>query len=181
MMPRPTTNWRNCKRRDFSLLQIWSLFEKDWPPSTAKPRRRISPIRLRENECASSPICRGAWDFPFTHSSEVFWSIMASSCIILPRAPFSTSRVMLLYANYFWVLRPILNCGESCSSLSRAITKDQYLKWGEPKYGVLLRPDTYPACRRRRLKSGPLSDFTLMTSYFQIQSGEASPSLRVSL
>ena len=32
-------------------------FEQGWPPSTAKPRQRIFPIRLRENGCASSPIC----------------------------------------------------------------------------------------------------------------------------
>ena len=48
---------------------------------------------------------------------------MASSCTTLPRPPFCTSRVMLLYANYFWVLRSILNYGESCSALSHVTTK----------------------------------------------------------
>ena len=59
--------------------------------------------------------------------------------------------------------------------------EDRYSKWAGPKYGALLKPDTYPAHRRKLPKSGPLNCSTLMMSYFQIQSGEVSPSLRVFL
>mgnify|MGYP005824376877 CR=1 FL=1 len=124
------------------------------------------PQSIRGERVCFVPYLLRAWDFQFIHSSEGFWNIMASSCTILPQPPSCISQATSPYANYSWVVRPISICGEGYFVLSHATTRDRHLKWAGPKYGALLRPDTYPAHGRKLPKIGPVSSFISRMSYF---------------
>ena len=132
-----------------------------------------------ERVCFIPYLLRGVgFHFQFICSSEGFWNTMASNCTTSLWPPSCTSQVTSLFASYSWVVRPILNCGESYSVSFRATTRDQYLKCAKPKYGASPRPDTYPAHQRRHPKSGPTNGFILKTSSFQSQFGGDSLSSR---
>ena len=58
-----------------------------------------------------------------------------------------------------WASSPILRCGRDCFASYPVLTRGRYIKWAEPKYGASLRPDIYPAPRRRRPKTGLRNGF----------------------
>src|SRR4051794_14275357 len=104
---------------------------------------------------------------------------MAFNCTISLLPPSCTLQVMLLFASYSWVVRPILNCGGSYYASSPVTKRDQYLKWAEPRYGASPGPGTCPARRRRHPKSGLPNGSISRTSPFLTRSEWVFPDFHV--
>ena len=164
--PYPMVSWRSCKHRDFFLLWIWFLFEQELPFSMAGLRLKISPIHPGGTSVLrplSAKRCRISNSSIPPRASGVLWPPTAQLYSGFHPAH---RGLHCPFASYSWVVRPILNFGEGYSASSRVITRNQYLKWGEPKYGASPRPDTYPTHQGRHSKSGLPNSSILRTSHF---------------